>query len=1084
MRFGRAVDVDAESTVTARRGGRDARCRRRWATLKNVLFISPCGDLEGGAERSVHELMHHLARVGHRVFDAFPEGNPGEKEWLRSELAAAGVVPVGVRGLDWWPDAPNAQLARRAGGQGDLAAIRQIREVIAGNGIDVVVSNTVNVYQGAMAAALEDVRHIWLVHEFPYGEFAYFANRLDFVCEMSDAVLCVAGPLHDCLSEMCGEKPIGTFLPYVDFAGAGVAGCGERAAGAAEGAAGAIATRPIRRVVSVGLMSERKNHLELLRACKLLAERGHEALQVAFIGNCGTDYRRKCDDYIAEAGLQNVEFLGFRERPWSCVGEGDLVVLPSPLETFGCVFAEALAHGVPVVAADNPGFRMIHDRFDAGILYPSGDVEALASTIEQVLANYAEAERSAAETAPRVREAFSVESAYADLITQIESGEHSTSKTRYELYDFHALDDLVQRPEIVHNTGASLDMDEFLYNNAGCDPYYAQWLEEHKVGEFEAQLQRMALLPEMPLFSVIVNAKGRAGFLLATLESVAAQTYNKLECVVTCTSKHEAKNAIRAAGAAGLMASVEQPSDEPLQDAPQVHVLMLDNDLGVSRAIAEGVEAARGEFVCFVECGDLLEADALFEFAKAVSEQPDVDFLYCDEDELASDGTHRLPLFKGGFNHDLLRATNYIGRTLCIRKAVLDQLELGDPRLDEAWRHDLALQASEKARRIHHVPRMLYHRTAATPPEAVGRATSVLAAARRRVATLVGSHRGKGEPPEALPADNAPSSGESVPAAALAVARHLERIGARASVQPLDPERANLAQPPCDRPQFEVRYAVPEGEPLVSIIIPSKDHIELLSRCIDSIEQLSTYRNHEIVVVENNSTQQSTFDYYASVGRRYSNVRVVRWPGAGFSFSQIVNFGRTQAKGDYLLILNNDTEAITPDWIERMLGRCARPEVGAVGAKLYYPDDTVQHAGMAMAVEGATLQFMHLPRECGGYQNLANLQRDASAVCGACLMTSADSYDAVGGLDPELAVEHNDVDFCLKLRRAGKLVVFLPDVELHHYESASRGVAPKPQHFRETGMLMRRWSELFAAGDPYYSPCLQPVFYKVMHWKL
>ncbi len=1035
MRFGRAVDVDAESTVTARRGGRDARCRRRWATLKNVLFISPCGDLEGGAERSVHELMRHLTRVGHRVFDAFPEGNPGEKEWLRSELAAAGVVPVGVRGLDWWPDAPNAQLARRAGGQGDLAAIRQIREVIAGNGIDVVVSNTVNVYQGAMAAALEDVRHIWLVHEFPYGEFAYFANRLDFVCEMSDAVLCVAGPLHDCLSEMCGEKPIGTFLPYVDFAGAGVAGCGECAAGAAEGAPGA-APRPIRRVVSVGLMSERKNHLELLRACKLLAERGHDDLQVAFIGNCGTDYRRKCDDYIAEAGLQNVEFLGFRERPWSCVGEGDLVVLPSPLETFGCVFAEALAHGVPVVAADNPGFRMIHDRFDAGILYPSGDVEALASTIEQVLANCAEAERSAAETAPRVREAFSVESAYADLITQIESGEHPTSKIRYELYDFHALDDLVQRPEIVHNTGASLDMDEFLYNNAGCDPYYAQWFEEHKVGEFEAQLQRMAVLPEMPLFSVIVVGSGRTA--KHTLASIDAQTYANWECV----------------------------------------------KIRSSRAIAEGVEAARGEFVCFVECGDLLEADALFEFAKAVSEQPDVDFLYCDEDELDGDGTHRLPLFKGGFNHDLLRATNYIGRTLCIRKAVLDQLELGDPRLDEAWCHDLALQASEKARRIHHVPRMLYHRTAATPPEAVGRATSVLAAARRRVATLVESHRGKGEPFEALPADNPPSSGENVVAASLAVARHLERIGARASVQPLDPERANLAQPPCDRPQFEVRYAVSEGEPLVSIIIPSKDHIELLSRCIDSIEQLSTYRNHEIVVVENNSTQQSTFDYYASVGRRYPNVRVVRWPGEGFSFSQIVNFGRTQAKGDYLLILNNDTEAITPDWIERMLGHCARPEVGAVGAKLYYPDDTVQHAGMAMAVEGATLQFMHLPRECGGYQNLANLQRDASAVCGACLMTSADSYDAVGGLDPELAVEHNDVDFCLKLRRAGKLVVFLPDVELHHYESASRGVAPKPQHFRETGTLMRRWSELFAAGDPYYSPCLQPVFYKVMHWKL
>ena len=264
---------------------------------------------------------------------------------------------------------------------------------------------------------------------------------------------------------------------------------------------------------------------------------------------------------------------------------------------------------------------------------------------------------------------------------------------------------------------------------------------------------------------------------------------------------------------------------------------------------------------------------------------------------------------------------------------------------------------------------------------------------------------------------------------------------------------------------YRVRYEVETPHPLVSIIIPTKDYVDVLDTCIRSIIEKSTYDAYEIVVVENNSTEQATFDYYESLEKTHPNlVKVVRWPGE-FNYSKIVNFGVANSQGPYVLLLNNDTEVITPSWIEEMLGICA------VGARLLFADGTIQHAGVWVNGQGAGHLFKDLPQSNTGYFGLAVRTQDLSAVTAACLMTRRDVYERVGGFTEEFAVAFNDVDFCLKIRDEGLLVVYTPEAELYHYESLSRGyeisLEKRKRFHRETALLNYRWPDYYVVGDPY-----------------
>lgn len=266
-----------------------------------------------------------------------------------------------------------------------------------------------------------------------------------------------------------------------------------------------------------------------------------------------------------------------------------------------------------------------------------------------------------------------------------------------------------------------------------------------------------------------------------------------------------------------------------------------------------------------------------------------------------------------------------------------------------------------------------------------------------------------------------------------------------------------------------------EEQPLVSIIIPNKDHIEDLKKGMDSIEERSTYRNYEFIIVENNSIEDETFAFYEEIQQR-ENVRVVYYEG-GFNYSKINNFGVEHAKGEYILLLNNDTEIIDPDCIWELLGYCMREDVGIVGAKLCYEDDTIQHAGVVVGFGGmAGHAFIGSSRYEPGYMGRIICAQNYSAVTAACLMTKKSVYKMVGGLTEAFEVAFNDIDFCLKVRKLGKLVVYNPKAELYHYESKSRGLENTPEKVErfngEADRLGKIWKELFVQGDPYYNPNL------------
>ena len=274
---------------------------------------------------------------------------------------------------------------------------------------------------------------------------------------------------------------------------------------------------------------------------------------------------------------------------------------------------------------------------------------------------------------------------------------------------------------------------------------------------------------------------------------------------------------------------------------------------------------------------------------------------------------------------------------------------------------------------------------------------------------------------------------------------------------------------------YRICYEI-KGKPLISIIIPNKDYIEDLDKCIQSVEKKSTYRHFEIIIVENNSVEQSTFKYYKRIQKKYKNIKVVTWREE-FNYSKINNFGFKYAKGEQIILLNNDIEILTPDWMEQMLMYTQRCDVGATGIMLYYPDDTIQHAGVIVGLGGvAGHSHKYFNRGDYGYVSRLTITQNLSAVTAACLMLRSDVFRQVGGLDEEFAVAFNDVDLCMKIRKEGYLIVWTPYAEAYHYESKSRGLENTPEkQKRFEGEIQRfkdKWKDELTKGDPYYNPNL------------
>ena len=541
---------------------------------------------------------------------------------------------------------------------------------------------------------------------------------------------------------------------------------------------------------------------------------------------------------------------------------------------------------------------------------------------------------------------------------------------------------------------------------------YQEWYEKNKPSEEELARQRKKKWKDPVVISVLVPAyRTPEVFLKQMMESVLLQTYPYLELCI--------------ADGSGTDDSVEKVVKEYQKKDPRVRYRRLEKNEGIAGNTNAAIEMASGDYLALFDHDDLLSPNALFEVASAI-EKEKADVIYTDEDKVTSDlKEHFQPHFKPDFNPDLLCANNYICHLFVVKRSLALKLGGQDPAYDGAQDYDFIFRCTENAEKIVHVAKILYH---------------------WRV------H-------QASTADNPSSKLYAFDAGKRAIEAHLARIGAKAEVSHTK-----------DLGFYRVKYQV-QGNPMVSIVIPNKDEKETLKKCLESIWKKTSYSNYEIILVENNSTTQEIRDYYKELDGK-ERVRVVYWDKE-FNYSAINNFGISHAKGEYILCLNNDITVISPDWLEELLANCQRPEVGIVGARLYYPDNTIQHAGIVLGMGGcAGSLFVGLARSRGGYLHKAALQQDLSAVTAACFMVKKEVFEKAGGFEEKLAVAFNDVDFCLKVRHAGYLVVYNPYAELYHHESKTRGyenTEAKKRRFQEEIEYMRCHWMPDILRDPYYN---------------
>lgn len=544
------------------------------------------------------------------------------------------------------------------------------------------------------------------------------------------------------------------------------------------------------------------------------------------------------------------------------------------------------------------------------------------------------------------------------------------------------------------------------------DVNYEEWYRNHRPAEEELERQSKEKFAYMPLISILVPVYNTPDdFLKQMIQSVRRQTYANWElCIANANPSNEAVGAI-------LRIAAEKDNRIRVTDVPE--------NEGIAQNTNAALEIASGEYVGLLDHDDLLTKDALYEVVKILNQLNRPEMIYSDEDKVTTDlSEHFQPYMKPDFNLDLLRANNYICHFFVAKKSLIEDVGAFRGEFNGAQDYDLILRCSEQAKGIAHIPRILYH---------------------WRV------HK-------ASTADNPASKMYAFDAGKRAIESHLKRCGQEGQVFHAK-----------DLGYYRVKYKV-KGNPMVSIIIPNKDETESLDKCLRSIEK-SSYKNYEIIVVENNSEKDETFAYYKKIESK--GVKVVYWE-KGFNYSAINNYGVSYAKGDYILLLNNDVEVITSDWMEEMLGNCQRKEVGIVGVKLYYPDDTVQHAGIIVGIGGiAGNIFVGLPRRYTGYFHKASVQQDLSAVTAACMMVKRSVYEAVKGLDENLQVAFNDVDFCLRVRKAGYLVVYDPYAELYHYESKTRGAEDTKEKVRrfqgEIEYMRSHHLDILKNGDPMYN---------------
>lgn len=537
----------------------------------------------------------------------------------------------------------------------------------------------------------------------------------------------------------------------------------------------------------------------------------------------------------------------------------------------------------------------------------------------------------------------------------------------------------------------------------------------------EAERQRNTVFDRDVTFSILVPLYNTPEkFLRQAIESVISQTYPKWQLCL-------------ADGSDEAHATVGKICQEYADKDDRITYQKLSENKGISGNTNACLAMARGNYIALFDHDDVLHPSVLYEYMKVICEK-DADYIYCDEATFHGNKTidDMITLhFKPDYAPDNLCANNYICHFSAFKRTLLEGTELFRSEFDGSQDHDMILRLTAKAKCVAHVPKLLYYWR---------------------------SHAGS-------VASDISAKSYAIEAAKGAVAAHLREEGW---------ENFEITSTKAFETIFRIKYEI-KGNPRVSILIPNKDHLDDLKRCIASIVEKSSYDNYEIIVIENNSTTDEIFAYYEEL-KKNPDIRVVTYEG-DFNYSAINNFGERYATGEYILLLNNDTQVITLDWIEELLMYAQREDVGAVGAKLYYEDKTIQHAGVVLGL-GAHRTAGHTHYRVSsnnlGYMGRLCYAQDVMAVTGACLMMRKSLFEELGGLDEGFAVSLNDVDLCIRAWKSGHVNVFTPFAELYHFESVSRGLDDKGEkakrYDRESAVFREKWKDLLEKGDPYYNP--------------
>ena len=541
---------------------------------------------------------------------------------------------------------------------------------------------------------------------------------------------------------------------------------------------------------------------------------------------------------------------------------------------------------------------------------------------------------------------------------------------------------------------------------------YKKYLKEEQLSEEEREMQRQRRFQSMPLISIVVPLiDTKKKYLDETINSILNQTYSNWEICFTGSKIFMCSDFIK----------------RYCENNPRMKCIFSSERDILTNHIDRAFDVCQGEYVAFLDCKDKLAENALYECVKYINLYQTVEVIYTDEDRVSNNGKNFSPHFKPDFNKDLFYSCNYIGHLLVLSRELILKVRRRKEKYKSAQEYDLLLRCLEMTEEIVHIPKILYHRRGV-------RGTHVFALE---------------------------STEEKSMAEIKALQDYFDRNGIEAKAKMTETLGIH-----------RVQYDLVQ-KPKVTIIIPNKDHVEDLCNCLDAIRKKAGYDNYEILIIENNSENKKTFEFYRDISRQYTNVKVIFWKGK-FNYAAINNWGVQFASGELLLFLNNDVEWISDDFLKEMVSVSLRKEVGIVGCLLFFPDDSIQHAGVIMGYSGiAGHAFIGTPRGVGGYYSRIVCMQEYSAVTAACLMIKKEIFQNVNGFDESFEVAFNDIDLCLRVLKTGKLIVYDPYAQAYHYESKTRGSDSAKKNIkrfdREKELLRKKWGNYIDNGDPYYN---------------